>query len=260
MEHIGIDQFALGGPVLLRRDAPEPLYLQIKEYLVAEIDAGRLQPDQRIPSERILSQQFNVGRMTVRQALLELMHEGKIYTRMGKGTFVLEPKIDQQLRALTGFSQEMRNRGGSPSSSVLEANVIAALPEISVSLRILPGSDVFMLSRLRLSDEVPLAIETAYLPYAKFPGLLQHNFENESLYQVLEQDYGIKLVQAEQTLEAKLASSYEIEMLSLKPPSPVLKMQRLTYNQEGEPVEYVLSTYRGDRYKFRSTLQTGVTS
>lgn len=243
--------------MLLRRDAPEPLYLQIKEYLINEIKAGNFQPDQRIPSERELSEQFKVGRMTVRQALLELAHEGKIYTRMGKGTFVLAPKIDQQLRALTGFSQDVRQRGGRPSSQVLEAKVVPASWSAARALRLTEGDQVVFLSRLRLSDGIPLALESAHLPYDQFPDLLKHDFAVESLYEVLKKDYEITLIQAEQTIEAALATPYEIEMLSLTPPAAVLKMERLTYNDAGLPVEYVPSTYRGDRYKFRSVLQMG---
>jgi GntR family transcriptional regulator len=243
--------------MLLRRDAPDPLYIQIKEYILGEIKAGRFQPDQRLPSERELSQQFQVGRMTVRQALVELMHEGKTYTRMGKGTFVLAPKIDQQLRALTGFSQDVRIRGGEPSSRVLEAKVAPVSPAAARALRLTPEEKMIVLTRLRLSDGIPLAIESAHLPYALFPNLLDHNFAVDSLYAVLRNEYDVVLVQAEQTLEAALATHYESEMLSLTPPSAVLKMERLTYNQEGRPVEYVPSTYRGDRYKFRSVLQMG---
>lgn len=241
--------------MLLRRDAPVPLYLQIKEYLVTEMKAGHYGPDQRLPSERELSEQFQVGRMTVRQALLELIHEGKIYTRMGKGTYVQGPKIDQQLRALTGFSQDVRMRGRQPSSRVLEAKVSPATSEVANILRILPGAEVIFLARLRLSDEHPLALETAYLPYHLFPNLLEHNFAVESLYEVLKRDFGVALIQAEQTLEATLASSLEAEMLAVKPPAAVLRMERLTLDQDGRPVEYVNSTYRGDRYKFRSILQ-----
>ena len=195
--------------------------------------------------------------MTVRQALLELMHEGKIYTRMGKGTFVNTPKIDQQLRALTGFSQDVRIRGGQPSSRILEAKVILPPPAAAHALRLSTEAQVILLVRLRLSDGIPLALESAHLPRSFFPKLLEHNFEVESLYEVLKNDYGVTLVQAEQTIEAALATHYEIEMLSLKPPAAVLKMERLTYNQNGQPVEYVPSTSRGDRYKFRSVLQTG---
>lgn len=242
---------------MLRRDSPDPLYVQIKEFLISEIKAGRYQPDQRLPSERELSEQFQVGRMTVRQALVELLHEGKTYTRMGKGTFVLAPKFDQQLRALTGFSQEVQSRGGQPTSQVLDARVIQASPYIANSLHLVPGTDIFLLSRLRLADGIPMAIEAAHLPHALFPNLLNHDFAVESLYAVLNCEYGVSLIQAEQTIEAGLASPHEIETLSLKPPAPVLKMERQSYNQDGKPVEYVFSVYRGDRYKFHSTLHAG---
>jgi len=241
--------------MLLHRDSPEPLYIQIKGYLVDEIIAGRYQPDQRLPSERELSELFDVGRMTVRQALQELFHEGKIYTRTGKGTFVQGPKIDQQLRALTGFSEEERIRGSHPSSRVLEAKITPAGTQVASVLRILPGKDVILLARLRLSNGIPLALESASLPNHLFPGLLEHDFAIESLYEVLMRDFGIRLMQAEQTLEAALASTYEAEMLGLKPPAAVLKMERLTHDQDGRIVEYVHSTYRGDRYMLRTVLQ-----
>jgi GntR family transcriptional regulator len=239
----------------LHREAPDPLYLQLKDSLVAEITSGRYRSNQRLPSERELSIQFKVSRMTVRQALLELARDGTIYTRVGKGTFVSEPKIDQQLRALTGFSQDVRARGGKPSSRVLEARVVPAVPEVAAALRIAPEAEVILLSRLRLADSVPLAVETAYLPFALFPQLLHHNFACESLYDVLENEYKLALTQAEQSIEAALAGPREIELLELTPPTAVLKMQRLTLTADGVPVEYVLSVYRGDRYKFRSMLQ-----
>lgn len=242
--------------MLLRRDAPDPLYLQIKEYLLAEIKAGRFKTDQRLPSERELSESLHVGRMTVRQALVELGREGKIYTRMGKGTFVLAPKIDQQLRALTGFSHDVRTRGEKPSSQVLEARLAQPALKAAQALRLPPGEQIILLVRLRLSDELPLAIEAAHLPHRLFPNLLEHDFAVESLYEVLKNEYGVTLVQAEQTIEAVLATRSEMEILSLKPPAAVLKLERISYNQHGQPVEYVPSTYRGDRYKFRSVLQT----
>jgi GntR family transcriptional regulator len=100
-------------------------------------------------------------------------------------------------------------------------------------------------------------LESAHLPAAPFPNLLEHNFALESLYEVLRIDYGVTLVQAEQTLEASLAGPSEIELLSLTPPAAILKMERLTYDQAGQPMEYVPSIYRGDRYKFHSVLQIG---
>jgi GntR family transcriptional regulator len=241
----------------LQREAPDPLYIQLKESLVADIRAGHYGLHQRLPSERELAVQFNVSRMTARQALLELVREGLIYTRVGKGTFVAAPKIDQQLRALTGFSEDVQARGGQPSSRVLEARAIVPPPEAASALRLEPGSQIILLSRVRLADDLPLAVERAYLPLALVPGLLQHDFATESLYSVLRGDYGFRLVLAEQTIEAALADGRELELLELTPPAAVLKMQRLTSTDGGAPLEYVCSTYRGDRYKFRSVLQSG---
>jgi len=135
--------------------------------------------------------------------------------------------------------------------------VIPATTEAAAALRLAPQAQVILLSRLRLADAVPLAIESAYLPFALFPRLLRHDFARQSLYDVLENEYKLALTQAEQTLEAALAGPHEIELLELAPPAAVLRMQRLTLTADGVPVEYVLSVYRGDRYKFHSTLQQG---
>lgn len=242
----------------LHPEAPDPLYVQLRDSLEADIRAGRYGVHQRLPSERELSATFGVSRMTARQALLEMARNGAIYTRAGKGTFVAEPKIDQQLQALTGFSHEVRARGGRPASRVLEARVALPTPDVAWHLRLSSGSDeVICLSRLRLADGLPLAIETVYLPATLCPGLLSHDFTVESLYAVLESDYGLRLTHAEQTIEAVLAGAREHELLQLTPPAPVLRMQRLTW-AGAAPVEYVVSAYRGDRYKFRSVLRAGV--
>lgn len=241
----------------LHREAPDPLYVQLKDSLVADINSGRYHAHHRLPSERELSDQFQVSRMTVRQALLGLARDGVIYARVGKGTFVAEPKIDQQLRALTGFTQDVEARGGHSASRVLEAHVIAATPELAAALRLTPAAEVIELARLRVADDLPLAVETAYLPFALCPNLLTHDFATASLYRVLENDYGLTLVGAEQTIEAALAEPRELDLLELAAPAAVLRFRRLTFAGDGVPVEWVLSTYRGDRYKFRSTLQAG---
>jgi len=238
----------------LQRESPDPLYTQLKESLVNDISAGHYTPNQRLPSERELSTRFKVSRMTVRQALLELARDGMIYTRTGKGTFVAEPKIDQRLRTLSGFTQDVNDRGGKPSSRVLEFKVISAIPDVAAALRLPIGTEVFMLSRLRLADGVPLALETAYLPFKMFPGLLSHDFTVESLYSVLENEYDCPLTQAEQTIESALAVKREAELLEVASPDAVFKMQRMSMTSNGLPVEYVVSVYRGDRYKFHSVL------
>lgn len=237
--------------IRLRREAPDPLYVQLKDTLVKDITSGKYATHERLPSERELAEKYRVSRMTVRQALLDLAHDGIIYTRVGKGTFVAAPKINQTLRSVTGFTQDTRARGSKPASRVIEARVIPATPEVAAALRLLPASDVVLLSRIRFTDKIPLAIEHAYLPLALVPNLLKHNFAVTSLYHVLQTEYGFTLHHAEQTIEAALATPREAELLKLVSPAAVLRMQRLTVRRDGTPIEYVLSAYRGDLYKFR---------
>ncbi|MBN1486536.1 MAG: GntR family transcriptional regulator [Anaerolineae bacterium] len=238
----------------LKRESPTPLYIQLKNTLVAQISTGTYESHQQLPSERELCERYNVSRTTVRQAITELIYEGAVYARPGKGTFVSEPKINQQLKTLTGFSQDVVERGGVPTSHVLKAELLAADPGLAEVLQITPDAEVVMLSRLRLANDVPLAIETTYLYHALCPGVLEHDFAIESLYRVLGRDYGLRLVRAEQTIEAGLANIEELNLLSLVSPAPVLKMERLTYTDQDILVEYTMSIYRSDRYKFRTTL------
>ena len=240
----------------LKREAPTPLYLQLKDALTADIDAGVYKPHERLMSERELGEKFKVSRMTVRQALVEMIREGVLYTRTGKGTYVKVPKIKQELQALTGFSQDMVARGSVVSGRVLGAQIIPATLTLAAIFAVPTNTELVLLSRLRLSDGIPLAIEEAYILHKLCPGILEYDFSKESLYNILATRYSTHLVRAEQTMEASLAGSREIELLQIKSPSPVLRMERLSYNEQNVLVEYVMSTYRGDHYKFHTTLQS----
>ena len=239
----------------LTRDSSVPLYIQIKEHLRMQIQTGVYPAGTKVPSERQLARQFGVSRMTARQALQALAHEGLIYSQVGKGTYVSLPKIEGRLQALAGFSEEMAQRGVRTSSKVLIA-VIEPADEITASyLQINRGDEVIVLSRVRMADEVPIALETAYLAHRLCPGLLNsHDFSRESLYEALRKDYGLVLVRAEQTIEARMAEPYECEALELEDPMPVLSITRVTYSDKGHPVEYVRSVYRGDKYRLHTTL------
>jgi GntR family transcriptional regulator len=239
----------------LSKNASVPLYLQVKDSLEAEIRDGKYGTNERLPSERELCEKFGVSRMTARQALKELERDGLVFSRVGKGTFVSELKIDQQLRNLTGFSQDISTRGARPSSMVLLAQMITANAHLASVLKLMQGAEVIELSRLRLSNELPLCIEIAHIPHYLCPNLLKYDFAHESLYAVFQHDYGYRLARAEQTMEASLATPRELEILQMTAPASVLRIERLTYNQNDTLLEYVVSAYRGDRYKFHLTLQ-----
>jgi GntR family transcriptional regulator len=239
----------------LSKNASVPLYLQVKNTLEVEIRAGKYSTDERLPSERELCEKFGVSRMTARQALKGLERDGLVFSRVGKGTFISEPKIDQQLRSLTGFSQEISTRGARPSSIVLSAQIIPANAHLASVLKLMEGAEVVELSRLRLSNELPLCIEIAHIPHYLCSNILKNDFTRDSLYAIFQRDYGYRLTKAEQIMEASLASPRELEILQMTAPASVLHIERMTYNQNDVLLEYVVSAYRGDRYKFHLTLQ-----
>lgn len=240
----------------LQHDSPTPLFQQIRNLLQARIKAGEYAVGSRLPSERELAEEYMVSRMTARRALQSLAQEGFTYSRVGKGTYVSSPKINQELYALTSFSHDMRQRGVRPNSRVLAADVRPAPPDVASPLRIPVETPIVVLRRIRLADRTPLALETSHLPHAICPHLLDgRDFEHESLYDVLYRDYGLVLVKADQVIEACMPEESERLALHLDHRTPVLRLTRVTFNDQEHPVEFVRSVYRGDQYQLRAVLR-----
>lgn len=242
---------------MAKHDSPVPLYIQVKDYIRLNIQNGVFAVNERVPSERQLAEQFNVNRLTVSKALNELAQEGMVYSRVGKGTYVAPAKIDQTLQSLTSFTQDITSRGKRAASRVLYASIDGATPEIAKTLSILPGAEVLVLHRVRMADDQPIALEKSHVIYALCPGILdKHDFSRESLYEVLHAEYHLRMIYAHQTIEARTAGEAELEALEAEPYLPILSITRVTYDERDHPVEFVRSSYRGDRYKFYTILRT----
>lgn len=240
---------------MLNPDSVTPLYLQLKSVLQARIEDGTYGRSGRLPSERQLSQQFSISRMTARQALQALAMDGFIDVQVGKGTFVRQRQIAQELRHLTSFTEDMQQRGLDPDSRIIECRILLADEDVASHLQVLPGSRVGLLSRLRLADGEPLAWENCHLNIRLCPTILEdHDFSTASLYSALRQDYGIRLVVAQQLITARMPTPEERELLMIDPDVPVLALNRMTFDEAGQPIEYVNSVYRGDRYQLYTTL------
>ncbi|MFP4322843.1 MAG: GntR family transcriptional regulator [Anaerolineales bacterium] len=239
----------------LNHDISTPFYEQIRDYLLGKIEAGEFLPHTQIPSERLLSEQFGVSRMTVKHAITELVSHGWLYTRVGKGTFVNDTPITQQLNTLTGFSEDMAKLGKPTASRVLRAQMTKADKRLADKLKLSLGQPVAELKRLRLANQQPVAIETSYLNAQFCPTLLEeHDFTNKSLYSVLREDYDLVLSYAEQNINARMANAHEGELLDADEGFPLLHITRVTFLKDDTPIEYVESVYRGDRYIFRARL------
>jgi GntR family transcriptional regulator len=191
-----------------------------------------------------------MSRITVRQALLDLVRDGLLYREQGRGTFVAQRKVSQGLLAMTSFSEDMKSRGVVPASVALVQSLELASSEIQTHLQLNVGAMVVRLRRLRLGDGRPMALEEALLPQSVVPDLARHELDGVfSLYAYL-QERGIQLRQAHQTLEAVMAEKEQADPLDVLPGSPLLLLERLSVDSQGVPVEFVRSYYRADRFKF----------
>ena len=206
-----------------------------------------------IPSERRLSTDFGVSRLTVRAALDELVREGYLVRRHGSGTFVGEPKIAQPL-TLTSFSEDMRRRGMVPGSRTIELRTIHAGPGLGRALHVSPDARVVRIRRLRLADDETMAIETLHVPATLVPGLSRAELENASFYALLAERYGIVVASGVQTIEPTVTSDEESELLGVPLHSPAFLFERTSRSDAGEIVEFVRSLYRGDRYRLVTEL------
>ncbi|MCR4391446.1 MAG: GntR family transcriptional regulator [Candidatus Acetothermia bacterium] len=233
----------------LDRRSPVPLYYQCKEIFRSWITAGEFDSGGRFPSESELQKQFAVSRMTIRRALAELVHEGFLVREQGRGSFVVKSRVQDQLGRLTSFTEDMRSRGLSTSSKVLEFKVVKDA-EAAQRMGVSPDEDLVNLQRVRLVEDEPIAFQNAFIRHRFCPGLVERGLLEGSLYRALEEVYGLRLGRAVQTLAAKPADQYEAELLEIVPSQPVLVLERTTYLQNGAPIEYVRSVYPGDRYRF----------
>lgn len=226
-----------------------PMYFQIQAQLLEKIKTKQLLPGDMLPSEEDLAHIYGVSRMTSRQALQALTTQGFAYREKGRGTFVLQPKVENDITHLRGFSAEMKALGLKSSSRLLVLETIAASPEISSRLKIEPGKPVVHLHRVRAADGVPVAIEEVWLSQQRFPGIEKLDFLRHSLYETLHEKYGLRISAADEVLEARPANRQEAKFLDVAPKSSLLVISRTLLDVEGNPVETALSLYRGDRYR-----------
>jgi GntR family transcriptional regulator len=216
--------------------------------LVDQLEVG-----QAIPSERQLSADLGVSRLTVRAALEDLVREGYLVRRRGAGTFVSEPKIAQEL-TMTSFTDDMRERGMRPASRTLELRIASAGARLGRLLHVSPSEPIMIANRLRLADGESMAIETLHVREAFVPGLTAKDLEQHSFYELLRERYGIEIVGGEQTIEPTVTDEDESQALGVPLHSPAFRFERITQSERGDVVEFVESVYRGDRYKLVTSL------
>lgn len=238
---------------MIDKNSSIPLYQQLKDVLQKKIETDFKSGDM-LPTETEIEKMYDVSRMTVRRAIHELVLDGLIYKRQGKGTFVQNKKIMYNVERITSLTEEMEERGIPFKTTSIDITEILPSKKLYEKLQMGPDEKLVRIRRIREVNNEPFTIMVNYLRSKYVPGFLEKGLNQESLYNCLEHEYNLILEKAEETVEAREATELEAELLNLQVWSPVLYLERMSCIKGDIPVEYTNVTIRSDRYKYRVKL------
>lgn len=241
----------------LDKTVPIPLYFQLKELILDEIKKEHYKDGDMIPTENEISEEFQISRTTVRQAITELVQEGWLYRVKSKGTFVTHPKIKQDfLRKLESFKDQMERLGMKPSTQLIELRREKADEEVAKALNIAEGDEVIYLFRKRFADGEPIVTIQTYLPFDQCSFIMGHDLEKEPLYEILSEKEETKILKVKRKIEAVEADEEDAQLLDMEKGKPVQYFHSVGFTSEDVALEYSRARYRGDRSSFEITVLT----
>jgi GntR family transcriptional regulator len=238
-----------------QKKAGVPLYLQIKEHLLSKIDAGTWPEEAMIPTESELCQEYDVSKITVREAIKLLVRDGRLSRIPGKGTFITRQKIEQKLDRFFSFTRWAHQNGLKPASRILKVETLPCDVHIARHLEIPQGEPATRVERLRLGNNEPLMLEVIWVPSSLCPDLHIHDLANVPLNDILQNEYGLALVRARESIEPQTADEYVSRLLAIEKEVLLLHVEHTAYTSQGRIAYFVISSYRGDRVKFTIELK-----
>jgi GntR family transcriptional regulator len=230
------------------------LYARVEETIAAEIAAGEYRPGDQLPPEDELLQRFEVSRITVRRAIQNLVQRGLLEIRRGRGTFVLEPHIEAELTKLSGFVEDMNAAGRKASARVIRQGIVTATARIADHLQLVRGARVMQIERVRLADGLPVSFDQTYLPLALGKKIVRNDLRMHPIFTLLEEEYGVPLLEADYALEAVAASKVVADALRVTVGTPIFQIERTSRTAHNKPVDYEVLSYRGDVVRFITRL------
>lgn len=246
--HNGMDKTSI-----IDKDSSTPIYAQLEDYIKEKIKAHEYLPGKAIPTEKELTELFGVSRMTIRQAIANLIHQGVLYRIPRKGAFVSKEVIEKKLE-IESFSEDMRKKGLIPGSKVLSFQKIMSDEDVRAKLNLSHREAVYFLHRLRLANGEPMAIEYCYLPERYFPDIIKYNMEYCSLYEIIEEEYSIHFSYMKQSIMAVAMTKGEAEMLLQAPKGFGLQSTKVVYKDDENPIEYTRTIYHPEKYSYNMVL------
>lgn len=233
----------------LDQNSAIPLYKQLKEHILRDINAGLFSLGKKIPTENELSMKYDISRITVRNAIAELVKDGYLTKQQGKGTFINNPLINENILDDTSFTSVCLSNGLTPGSRILTVAMIDA-GDFDVEQLMIPSTEkVLYIQRIRFANGSPVILEDNYFTQ-KFADLANENLENASIYKLLRSKFGIKSLHSQKTIEIAMTSKHESELLGTKRNAPVLLVHELVCDENDGPVHRTKLLIRGDTFKY----------
>ncbi|MEG1757966.1 MAG: GntR family transcriptional regulator [Oscillospiraceae bacterium] len=226
-----------------------PLYIQLKEILSAQIRSGIIKSGEKIMTEMELTEEYSVSRITARRAVTELVNEGLLTRRQGKGTFAKGQKINERIMENRSFTELVLENGMVPSTKLISISLQPADENDIALLKVTPGDKVLYFQRIRYIDDKPVMIENNFFP-KKYSPLIQHDLEKESVYSLLVSEFGVNLLRPTKTIEIAHVTESESKYLNCKKGDPVILVRELIFDENGVPVHRTKQIITGDRFIF----------
>ena len=233
------------------RNSPLPLHYQLKQHLLEKIESGEWKPNDLIPSEQEMQNSFGLSRITVRQALSDLVYEGLLIRERGRGTFVAPPKMTHSPEEHRGLTEFMLEQGITPGWKVIEKGFIEANKEVASNLKVPHKTRVYRIRRLRLAEDQAIGHHTAYLPESISGQINEAGLLEGGSLNYISHIPQMTTSHATRSIEAVAASDLDVKLLHMTLGSPVLMIQRVVLSTSGEPLEFLQARYRGDRFKYQ---------
>ncbi len=228
----------------------QPIHEQIRIYIAEKIDSGEWKPGTKIPSEREISEQFQISRVTVRQALNNLANEGRIKRIQGQGTFVTIPKVEMLQGELISITTLMEKQGKKPETIVLKLEKEPLYPATAVQIGYPIGTEMFVIQRIRKDNEITIVLENSLLPCHLFPGFDQYDLAKNSIFSLMAEKYKLSNLLVHQTIEASTAPDEIAEKLGIKSHSSIVAVKRIVRDENNNVVEYAKDYYPANRIRF----------
>lgn len=226
-----------------------PLYMQLKQIIKNDLETGKLKPGQKLPTEHELCEMYSISRRTVRSAINELIEEGLLTRKQGKGTFITSAKIERELGPTLGFTEICAMNQLTPTSVVIEQKLIRANQTVADALGLPLHSEVVSIKRVMMADGVPVMLDYTALPL-RFAPLLNVELANQSLYATFRDQFGVTLNRSRKTIQIVFADAGQAKYLKVKKGYPLLLVEGTVYSTELEAVQYGEQYIVGDQFKF----------